>query len=224
MIPLISGAQLRAFAPGCKADEIAPHLDVAARQFGIDTPREIRHWMATNFVESQGLTRLEENLNYSAPRLCAVWPKRFPTLALAQPYAHNPRALANRVYGGRMGNTGPDDGWKYRGSGPGQLTGHDNFAKAGPGVGADLIGNPDLARTWRFGALVSGWFWHHRGLSGIVAADPGERICATLAQTITANESDDARDARHVWNGGENGLAEVKAALLRAAPLWPDAV
>jgi putative chitinase len=222
MLPLISTEALRRFAPACPADQIAPCLDTAARRFGIDTPREIRHWMATCSVESAGFLRLEENLNYSAPRLVAVWPRRFPTLAAAQPFAHNPRALANRVYAGRMGNTGPDDGWRHRGSGPGQLTGKDNFARAGKAVGADLIANPDLARTWRFGALVAAWFWQDKGLSGIVGADPGERIYATLAQTISENEFDDVRDARHVWNGGENGLAEVRAALLRAAVIWPD--
>ena len=80
-----------------------------------------------------------ENLNYSAKRMTQVWPKRFPTVASAQPYAGNPRALANKVYGGRLGNTGPDDGWLYRGRGLAQITGRANYAKFG------LSGNPDAA-------------------------------------------------------------------------------
>lgn len=82
---------------------------------------------------------VSENLNYSANRLTEVWPSRFPTLAAAQPFANNPRRLANKVYGGRLGNTGPDDGWLYRGRGLAQVTGKTNYAKFG------LAGTPDKA-------------------------------------------------------------------------------
>lgn len=82
---------------------------------------------------------ITENLNYSAKRLTQVWPGRFPTLASAQPYANNPQKLANKVYGGRLGNTGPNDGWLYRGRGLSQVTGKENYAKYG------LVDNPDAA-------------------------------------------------------------------------------
>jgi putative chitinase len=82
---------------------------------------------------------VEENLNYSAKRLTQVWPGRFPTLSSAQPYANNPQKLANKVYGGRMGNTGPNDGWLFRGRGLPQITGRDNYRRAG------IEGNPDKA-------------------------------------------------------------------------------
>lgn len=80
-----------------------------------------------------------ENLNYSAKRMTQVWPSRFPTVAAAQPYANNPKALANKVYGGRLGNDGPNDGWLYRGRGLAQITGKTNYAKFG------LAENPDAA-------------------------------------------------------------------------------
>lgn len=73
---------------------------------------------------------VEENMFYSARRLTQVWPKRFPTLASAQPYANNPKGLANKVYGGRMGNA-LNEGWTYRGRGLIQITGKDNYAKFG---------------------------------------------------------------------------------------------
>lgn len=82
---------------------------------------------------------ISENLNYSAQRLTQVWPKRFPTLASAKPYANNPQRLANKVYGDRLGNTDPNDGWIYRGRGLAQITGKTNYAKFG------IAGTPDKA-------------------------------------------------------------------------------
>jgi len=82
---------------------------------------------------------VSENLNYSAKRLTEVWPRRFPTLASAKPYANNPQQLANKVYGGRLGNVEPNDGWLYRGRGLAQITGKANYAKFG------IAGTPDAA-------------------------------------------------------------------------------
>lgn len=109
--------------------------------------------------ESAGLTQFSENLNYSAERLCAVWPGRFPTLSAAQPFARNPQALANKVYGGRMGNTEPGDGWRYRGRGPIQLTGKDNYAFVGNLIGQDLTGLPELMEQPRYAleATIAWW-------------------------------------------------------------------
>lgn len=84
---------------------------------------------------------VEESLYYTtAARIKAVWPSRFPTVASAQPFVKNPKALANKVYNGRMGNrTGSNDGWDYRGRGLPQITGHDMYEKFG------IVGNPDAA-------------------------------------------------------------------------------
>lgn len=94
--------------------------------------------------ESAYLQRLDENLNYSAERLTAVWPKRFPTLQRARPYARNPRALANKVYGGRLGNEEDDDGWKYRGRGLIQVTGKTNYKLVEELTGMPVVQDPDL--------------------------------------------------------------------------------
>lgn len=102
-------------------------INAALDRWGIDTPARVAHFLAQVGVESGGLARVEENLSYSAERLMTVWPSRFKTLAAAQAYARNPEALANKVYGGRMGSTQPGDGWRYRGRGLKQLTGRNNY-------------------------------------------------------------------------------------------------
>jgi len=100
-------------------------------------------FIAQMLIETSMLEKMSENLSYSAERLMVVWPHRFPTLEDAQPFAHNPQALANKVYGGRMGNDTDNDGWTYRGRGPG-ITGKANYQALGDAMGQDLIDNPDL--------------------------------------------------------------------------------
>jgi putative chitinase len=123
---------------------------------------ELDDFLGQILHESGKLTRLSENLNYSAERLCAVWPGRFPTLESAQPFAHNPEALANFVYGGRMGNTEPGDGWFYRGRTPIQLTGKDNYAHVGDLMGQDLVTSPELLEQPRFALEACIHWWEDR--------------------------------------------------------------
>ena len=114
--------------------------------------------------ESQSFKRLEENLNYSAKRLTEVFPNRFPTIESAKPYANNPAALAEKVYGGRkdLGNS-EGEGYKYRGRGLVQLTGKNNYKKYGEelflaGVLDDpnaLVTNPDLLLSPKISAAAS---------------------------------------------------------------------
>jgi putative chitinase len=66
-------------------------------------------------------------------------------MAMAAPYAGNPRALANKVYNGRMGNaSGSDDGWNFRGRGAAQTTGREGYARLAKATGLDLVNHPDL--------------------------------------------------------------------------------
>lgn len=76
--------------------------------------------------ESADLTLKEENLNYSAKRLLEIFPKYFD-LTNVNRYANKPQDIGNRVYGGRMGNKNPNDGYYFRGRGALQLTGRDNY-------------------------------------------------------------------------------------------------
>jgi putative chitinase len=143
--------------------------------------------------ESGGLTIVQENLNYSASRLMAVWPSRFPTLASAQPYAGNPQKLANKVYGGRMGNTGPNDGWTYRGRGFIQITGKDGYASVGALAGLDLVGHPELAADPAKAGAVVAAFSSWKKLN--VPADAGDFV----AHTRKINGGTIGLDDRKVW-------------------------
>ena len=105
---------------------------------------ELGDFLGQVLHESALLERLEEGLVYTRPeRLCEVWPSRFRAMADAQACVRNPQALANKVYGGRMGNMASGDGYRYRGRGLIQVTGRDNYAAVSRAIGVDLVSNPD---------------------------------------------------------------------------------
>jgi len=144
-----TSAQLRAAAPSGKQeiiDAIANAAPSVFPKYGITNRNRVLGFLSTALEES-AFRVLTENLNYTAARLVQVWPSRFPTIASAEPYASSPRALANKVYGGRMGNTGTDDGWRYRGQGLIQITGKDNFALLQKLTGLPLVAQPDFVTT-----------------------------------------------------------------------------
>jgi putative chitinase len=120
--------------------------------------RELDDFTGQMLYETQLLEHLEENLEYSAQRLCEVWPTRFQSLADAAPYAYHPEALANKVYGGRMGNSHEGDGWRYRGRGIPMITGFNNYALIAKLTGLPLLETPELLST-PVGAMHCGILW-----------------------------------------------------------------
>ena len=127
---MITAEQLNKICPSIKGQRavvIANLLDTICPKYGISNADIFHEFIANVLEESWEFGKLEENLNYRAERLVQVWPGRFPGIKTAEPYAHNPKKLADKVYGNRMGNSHPGDGWLYRGSGCIQLTGRDNF-------------------------------------------------------------------------------------------------
>lgn len=113
-----------------RAEEMADLLNELGAKYGV-TEKGVFHEFAANVIQESGeFAHKRENMSYSAKRMMQVWPSRFKTLASAQPYAHNPEALASLVYGGRMGNVaGTNDGWLFRGGGFIGLTGREVYQK-----------------------------------------------------------------------------------------------
>jgi len=120
---------------------------------------EIDDFLGQILHESDGLQHLTEQMHYSAERLTVVWPSRFPTVNDARPYANNPEALANKVYGGRMGNNEPGDGWRYRARTPLGITGKDNYQWLGDLLGQDLVSLPELLEQPHYAleACIAWW-------------------------------------------------------------------
>lgn len=145
----------------------AEPLEEVFQRYEINTPLRQAAFIGQCAHESANFKTLEENLNYSAEGLMRVWPSRFPTLEAAQPYHRNPEKIANKVYGGRMGNGTEEtgDGWLYHGRGLIQLTGKDNYKMAGDALGMDFVHSPDYVLVPKYAALTAGWFWNKRGLN-----------------------------------------------------------
>lgn len=201
---MITAARLRALSPALSvvnANLMAEAMEAGRVEAGLTTPGRVAHFIAQVAHESGGLTRLEESLSYSAERLMVVWPSRFPTMAVAQQYARSPAALAEKVYGGRMGNIKPGDGYKFRGRGLIQLTGRDNYTMAAKYSGLPLVDHPEMAAEPANAARIAMGFWKSAGLN-----DEADR--------------DDIVSITKVINGGTHGLAERNAWLAKARRIF----
>lgn len=161
------------------ATKLIPHVNAALQEFGINTERRIAMFLANCAHESGNFAIMVENLNYSAEGLAKTWPKRFANAngtpnQVAKSLAKNPQAIANFVYADRMGNGAPTtgDGWKYRGRGPLQITGKDNYTATGKAIGVDLITYPEKLEEYPTGLRAAA---HHVVSEGAQAyADKGD--------------------------------------------------
>ena len=202
---MIDPALLDIAFPANTAEELAQWVlptRAACVRFGIDTLREIASFLANINVESAGLTRLTENLNYSSEALKAKFGRHRISLADADKYGRNANhpanqeMIANLLYGGEfgrknLGNIEIGDGWRFRGYGPKQLTGRDNQSRFAAAMGIPIEQAPDYLRTRIGGMMGAGWFWRSHDLDA-KAATPG------------------VEDDRRAINGGTFGLADVE--------------
>jgi len=168
--------QVRALVPRALGGSDAWYESMveALPQYEISTIQRVAAFVAQCAHESGGFSMLEENLNYKAATLTKLWPQRYPA-GIAERYAGNPQAIANKSYGGRMGNGAEEtgDGWKYRGRGLLQLTGKDNYRACSQALFQDetLLEDPDLLLDPYYAIHSACWFWARNKLNQFADAN-----------------------------------------------------
>jgi len=140
--------------------------------FGINDVNRQAAFIGQCSHECNHFKTLEENLNYRPETLQRLFGHKFKPEEIAL-YAHNPQKIANRIYGGRMGNRGEEsgDGWKFHGRGCIQLTGHDNYWHFGQAIKQDMVAHPELVATPMYAALSAGWFWQTHGCNDLAESE-----------------------------------------------------
>ena len=163
-----------------------PLIEKYFKKYDINTKERMAGFLSQCIHESTNFTRFEENLNYSADGLLKIFPKYF-TRESAISYHRKPEAIANLVYGNRMGNTEVGDGWKFRGRGIIQLTGKTNYVMFAKSIGKTLDQTIEYLKT-KEGALESAcWFWKTRNLNSVA-------------------DTKDVKAMTKLINGGDHGL------------------
>ncbi len=171
-----------------------------ARAAGVVRPVELANFMAQVGHESGGLRRLEEGFIYTRNaeqvtanvRSALRQGRDVLETARLDALAGRPEALAELMYGGRMGNLSPGDGYRYRGRGYIQLTGRDQYAEAGQALGLDLLREPQLAALPEHATRIALWYWQ---------------------RNVPPTARDDPRAAGAAINGADppNGLEDRQA-------------
>ena len=175
-------------------DAVIAQIPDTAAKFEINTPLRLAHFLAQCGHESGGFRLTKENLNYSAKGLVGTFNKYFKTESDAKPYERQPQKIANRVYGGRMGN-GPEssgDGAKFCGRGYIQLTGKDNYTAFGKSINEDMSANPDKVAS-SYALLSAAWFFNKNGLHKMADGGSSDAVVTSITKRV---------------NGGTIGLAD----------------
>ena len=181
------------------------HIISALQEFGITRPIDQAMFIAQVGHESGGFSRLIESFNYSVAGLQQTFGNRLTkdqisflgrkTYEKSLPVERQ-RAIANLVYSKRMGNNGPQDGWKYRGRGLIQITGLSNYRDCGNGLKVDLLETPDLLSQDSYAARSAAWFFSSKG-------------CLKY--------SGDLVRVTQIINGGQNGIDDRRARYIPAS-------
>ena len=187
---------------GVTADGMfGPNTLRAAMAFYKFTPFRTAHFFGQTGHETGGFKIFSENLNYSVNGLKKVFGRYFPG-NLAEEYARNPKKIANRVYGNRMGNGDEEsgDGYKFRGRGALQLTGKNNYTAFSKYLDKpEILDNPDLvANEYAFESAM--FFFDKNNLWSICDKGIDSNTMTKLTKRI---------------NGGTNGLDHRKILTLK---------
>ena len=170
-----------------------PGTYVSAKGYYKLSSAQAAHFFGQCAHESGNFKVFSENLNYSDKGLNSIFKKYFPTIASTAGYARKPEKIANKVYSNRMGN-GPEssgDGYKFRGRGPIQLTGKDNYTAFSQSIGRpDVLTNPDIVATeLAFESAL--WFFNKNGLFAIADKGVTDAVIGQITRRV---------------NGGTHGL------------------
>lgn len=190
---MITAEDINSIFPNAK-DEIVEALvasqDMLAEKYGIDSPLRLAHFLGQTALESGGFRLMEENLNYSADRLMAVFPKYFRNVD-ARSYHRQPEKIANHVYANRMGNGNEStgDGYMFRGRGLIQLTGRNNYSLFANDNDMTVEEAAQYLTTPEGAIESAAWFWNKNDLNDLADADDINAVTKRI-------------------NGGHHGLAE----------------
>tara|TARA_R110000787_G_scaffold42259_1_gene103861 strand:- start:21 stop:638 length:618 start_codon:yes stop_codon:yes gene_type:complete len=154
------------------------------------SPERGAHLLGQVVHESGSFKLTKENLNYSVESMMRVWPSRFPTKESAEPYAKNPKALADKVYSGRMGNK-EGEGHKWIGRGFLQLTGFNNVRSFASDMRLpEVMDDPTLLEK-EYAMDTAIWFFKKNNLWKICDEGVNDSVVKKLTKRI---------------NGGYTGL------------------
>lgn len=186
---------------GATADNAAqwlPSIQAACDAYQINTPLRVAAFLATIGVESECLTAVSEDLDYSAQALADTWPARYAVNgapnALAISLARNPQAIANNTYANENGNgdVASGDGWLYRGQGLIEITGLANCTICGIALNLDLVNHPELLQVPANAAMSAAWFWGNGNLNPLADSRSITAIskyvnCGNANSSVTPN-------------------------------------
>jgi putative chitinase len=157
--------------PAARCEQLFPFLQAAMAEFAIDTPAREAAFAAQLAHESGQFRFMEE-----------IWG---PTDAQRR---YEPAS----TLAARLGNSQAGDGKRFKGRGPIQITGRDNYRRYGGLLGVDLLAGPERAAAPELAFRIAALFWTKNGLN-------------ELADQATADAF--RRMTRRI-NGGFNGLED----------------
>ena len=172
-----------------------------AKHYGLSAKRAA-HLLGQASHESGGFKLVRENLNYSPETMMRVWPSRFKTLADAEPFARNPKALADKVYSNRMGN-GEGEGHVYIGRGFLQLTGKDNYKAFAADMDApEILKDPSLVET-KYAFETALWFFQKNGLFDIADKGVSDDVIKQITKRVNGGYvglDHRIKETRKIWD------------------------
>jgi putative chitinase len=136
---MITAAQIKLIMPdvGNRADKHIDFMNAAMETAAINTPLRAACFIAQIAHESSQLRFMQE---------------------LASGLAYEGRT--------DLGNTQPGDGRRFKGRGPIQVTGRDNYETFSKWAGLPAVmEHPEMLEEPRYGWLASAWFWQYKHLN-----------------------------------------------------------